>query len=407
MLVPTPHSHHGNDLNARRDHTTVAPRQPHTTSNVIPTPIQGIGLYSHADMNPPQNAPRFPHQKYTTPEMETRFLPFGGPQHVQSANGCKEQLPDEVREVYEELKAVLLQEEEAEKHGKAEDPRERFECLGLPDILTPPPPTFPPPSEDETDIVDELFLTPDVSFTQKTEEALHYDGQGGEILPRNITPDVEETEAIHVDLTPDSEMDDLFNDEMVLDAQEPGETLDDMVSLAQEPTVFYKVNMVGVQEAGRSPGDDHDINARMRVQRTITQDIALPPHPSNLPPRPPSPASPSELSSEPDVLPNAPSPIVSSVPAQRPSAGPIPLIDYPSSSRAPESPVIPSIRPQLPQVETLSIASGPQTGPREEHPIQPSHHLSDSQEDVEMGFSSEEEDTRKTCKSAPRAAYKE
>lgn len=135
-------------LRTRKEATTASMLgQLHEPAETNSTPFRGYGLYTHAEMNTPQDAPRFAHQKYLAPGMEPKFLPLGGSQPARGESEGDEQLPKGVLQVYRLLKGVVLKEEEHEKTGKYNDPRKRFECVGLPHVLVPPPPSFSQPEE--------------------------------------------------------------------------------------------------------------------------------------------------------------------------------------------------------------------------------------------------------------------
>lgn len=137
-------------LRVRRETTTASMLgQPHTPTNTNTAPFRGFGLYTHAKIPKPQDAPRFAHQKYLAPSMQPTFLPLGGPQRVRDQVEGDEQLPKEVLRVHESLKSILLKEETKEQNGKKNDHSERFEHVGLPDVWLPPPPSAPPPKRVE------------------------------------------------------------------------------------------------------------------------------------------------------------------------------------------------------------------------------------------------------------------
>ncbi|KAF2443843.1 hypothetical protein P171DRAFT_45447 [Karstenula rhodostoma CBS 690.94] len=105
------------------------------------TPFQGYGLFTDVEVEVPSNDPSLSRKHYLIPQ----FLPLDEPGHVPNKRHKKEELPDGVRRVYDELEAVLLQEEEAHRRGTRKDPEERFQRLEYPSIMVPPPPPSPPP----------------------------------------------------------------------------------------------------------------------------------------------------------------------------------------------------------------------------------------------------------------------
>lgn len=128
-----------------------------------------------------------------------------------------EELPDEVRMVYNEVESILLREEEAHRRDKRKIPGDRLE---YPSIMVPPPPPPPPPlrkhvelliekaeiltkslkGRDQTieeimeDVVDEAMY----DVRRITEEAMENFGEEpiygtGEETPKNTMPDTRPT----------------------------------------------------------------------------------------------------------------------------------------------------------------------------------------------------------------------
>ncbi|KAJ4347885.1 uncharacterized protein N0V89_009257 [Didymosphaeria variabile] len=135
-------------LAARRENTTASMlaqlHEPPPVAN--PSPFRGFGLYTDVEVEVPQNDPRLAHKPYTV----KKFLPLGGPQHVHNKRRKRDDLPDEVLRMYNELEAILLREEDAEKRDARQDPQERFKPMKCPGILVPPP-SLPPPLSKPTE----------------------------------------------------------------------------------------------------------------------------------------------------------------------------------------------------------------------------------------------------------------
>ncbi|KAF2688658.1 hypothetical protein K458DRAFT_384839 [Lentithecium fluviatile CBS 122367] len=117
-----------------------------------PCPIKGIGVYIHIEVPHTPQHPLFPHERFTQPPPPTiEFLPVGGPGRIHRYGNLKADLPDDVAMLYEEVRRVVNWEEmETKKEGEP-DPRDKFEGLGLPDMMVPSPPPLPtpPPPRDE------------------------------------------------------------------------------------------------------------------------------------------------------------------------------------------------------------------------------------------------------------------
>ncbi|KAF9731828.1 hypothetical protein PMIN01_09757 [Paraphaeosphaeria minitans] len=101
-------------------------------------PFQGYGLLTDVEVEVeiPSDDPSLPRKHY----LVTQFLPLDEPGHVPSKRHKSEELPAEVRKVYNEMETILLREEEAHRRGTRKVPVER---LGYPPVMVPPPP--PPP----------------------------------------------------------------------------------------------------------------------------------------------------------------------------------------------------------------------------------------------------------------------
>ncbi|KAL1601452.1 hypothetical protein SLS60_006367 [Paraconiothyrium brasiliense] len=129
-------------LAARREKTTESMlaqlHEPPPVTN--PSPFRGFGLYTDVEVEVPHKDPRLAHKHYTV----KKFLPLGGPQHVHNKRRKRDDLPDEVLRVYNELEAIMLREEDAEKRGTRQDPLKRFKPMECLEILVPPPSPPPP-----------------------------------------------------------------------------------------------------------------------------------------------------------------------------------------------------------------------------------------------------------------------
>lgn len=119
-------------LTARKDDTTASMLAQLLTppSNAHQAPYKGFGLYTDVEVIAHSEDPRLAHKHHTV----SHLLPLGGFEHVKNKRTKRSELPDEVLSVYDELKVILQQEEEAEKRGTRQDPRGRFKPLELPRI---------------------------------------------------------------------------------------------------------------------------------------------------------------------------------------------------------------------------------------------------------------------------------
>jgi hypothetical protein len=125
------------------------PTTPHPSNPSTPASLKGIGVYTHHEVIPSAQKPRFPHERFTQPTPRIHLLPLGGPQKILRKNTSKPDLPPEILSLYEEVRNIVLWEEKEEKKKKEEeeeeeeqvDPRDTFGGLELPDIKVPSPPS--------------------------------------------------------------------------------------------------------------------------------------------------------------------------------------------------------------------------------------------------------------------------
>ncbi|KAF2243200.1 hypothetical protein BU26DRAFT_569912 [Trematosphaeria pertusa] len=108
-------------------------QSPHPPNSTGPPCVRGIGVYTHAEVTAPAQKPLYPHQRFAAPETKTGFLPAGGPSRTERRRAMVGDLPDEVRQVYGELKRALDDEEKYAATHAGYDPRERFDVLGVPE----------------------------------------------------------------------------------------------------------------------------------------------------------------------------------------------------------------------------------------------------------------------------------
>jgi hypothetical protein len=120
-----------------------APLHPNTSSSINPPFQKGIGIYTHIEVPPPPQESLFPHQRFVQQAPRIEFLPLGGPPGRLTRKGVlKADIPDDVREIYDKVKDVVLWEERELRKAGQPDPRVKFCALGLPDIIRPSPPSM-------------------------------------------------------------------------------------------------------------------------------------------------------------------------------------------------------------------------------------------------------------------------
>ncbi|KAF2463670.1 uncharacterized protein BDR25DRAFT_347152 [Lindgomyces ingoldianus] len=110
-----------------------------------PASIQGIGSYTHVRSTAAAQAPLFPHQRYLANQNPPEFLPLEGGQSREERGRARspQELPENVKAVYEALKCELENEEKNPKAFSSSSTLPISPIAALRRIPSSPPPPHP------------------------------------------------------------------------------------------------------------------------------------------------------------------------------------------------------------------------------------------------------------------------